>query len=78
MACDRCHTAGDAEAPSNEVLLDLTHGWIHSMSSSLNWTVRVSLQADPLLQVEQTIEKRTDVRLESHERKADDGEDAGE
>ena len=27
MACDRCHTAGDPAAPTNEVLLDITHGY---------------------------------------------------
>jgi hypothetical protein len=27
MACDRCHSVGDANAPSNEVLLDVTHGF---------------------------------------------------
>ncbi len=27
MACDRCHSEGDAEAPDNEALLDLTHGF---------------------------------------------------
>jgi hypothetical protein len=27
MACDRCHTVGNIEAPDNEVLLDITHGF---------------------------------------------------
>lgn len=27
MACDRCHSVGDPAAPSNKVLLDLTHGF---------------------------------------------------
>ena len=27
MACDRCHSVGDPSAPSNEVLLDITHGF---------------------------------------------------
>lgn len=27
MACDRCHSVGSAEAPKNEVLLDITHGF---------------------------------------------------
>ena len=27
MACDRCHNKGDPDAPDNEVLMDLTHGF---------------------------------------------------
>ena len=27
MACDRCHTVGDPEAPDNELLLDISHGF---------------------------------------------------
>lgn len=27
MACDRCHSVGDADAPDNVVLLDITHGF---------------------------------------------------
>ena len=27
MACDRCHSVGDVNAPSNKVLLDITHGF---------------------------------------------------
>ncbi len=27
MSCDRCHSVGSVESPSNEVLLDLTHGF---------------------------------------------------
>jgi len=27
MACDRCHSAGSVEAPTNAVLLDITHGF---------------------------------------------------
>lgn len=27
MACDRCHSVGEAENPDNQVLLDITHGF---------------------------------------------------
>ena len=61
---------------TGSVVLDVVSGWIQSSFNRLNWTVVVSLQADPVLRSEQAVEQTTQVNLEDYKRKIES--DGGE
>ncbi len=54
MACDRCHSVGDATKPKNKVLLDITHGF---------GSQRYNFEACDVTNLDPSCDPKTDVKI---------------